>query len=314
MALLKKAISQTFRIMGPKGIQPPSLHCRFLSSSTNRTVPAVSISEEEVKQFEADGATVVRGLFSKEWLEALREAAEENLGHPGPLCDEHVKPGEPGRFHDDQFLWHRHETMRRFIFESPAAEIVRQMSRAKQMRLFYDQLFIKEPGTQTATPWHNDQSYWHLKGNQIISLWLALDPVPKQACLKYVKGSHDWKLIHKITSFSGDDDRYSDPSKESLPGMPDIDSQLDKVELLAWDMEPGDCLIHHGFAIHGASGISTSGARRRGYATRWIGEDVLFDPRPGTMHYSWLKVGLDPKLKPGQPLESEMFPLAITSN
>ena len=36
---------------------------------------------------------------------------------------------QPGRFHDDQFLWRRHETMRRFVYESPAAEIARHMMR-----------------------------------------------------------------------------------------------------------------------------------------------------------------------------------------
>ena len=25
---------------------------------------------------------------------------------------------------------------------------------------FYDQLFVKEPGTAHPTPWHQDQPYW----------------------------------------------------------------------------------------------------------------------------------------------------------
>jgi ectoine hydroxylase-related dioxygenase (phytanoyl-CoA dioxygenase family) len=71
------------------------------------------------------------------------------------------------------------------------------VNRAKQVRLFYDQLFIKEPGTRTETPWHNDHSYWPLIGDQVVSLWLALDYVPKSACVQYVKGSHKWKMMHK---------------------------------------------------------------------------------------------------------------------
>lgn len=69
--------------------------------------------------------------------------------------------------------------------------------RGKQVQLFYDQLFVKEPGTRKSTPWHNDHSYWQLKGNQVISLWLALDRVPKSSCVQYVKGSHKWQLLHK---------------------------------------------------------------------------------------------------------------------
>lgn len=54
-----------------------------------------------------------------------------------------------------------------------------------------------------------------------------------------------------------------------------------KFELLTWDMDPGDCLVHHSLAVHGAPGISSQSGRRRAYATRWFGEDVRFDPRPG---------------------------------
>ncbi|CAK9206065.1 unnamed protein product [Sphagnum troendelagicum] len=282
---------------------------RFFSSASR---VSSLITEEHVRKFEEDGAIVVRQLFAPSWLEDLRAAAEENMKNPGVLCDEHVQRGEPGRFHDDQFLWLRHEPMRRFIFESPAAEIAKHMMRGKQVQLFYDQLFVKEPGTQRTTPWHNDHSYWQLQGNQVISLWLALDPVPKSACLKYVKGSHKWKLLHKISSFSGDQERYRESA--GLPEIPDIDSMGNEVELLSWDMEPGDCLVHHSFMVHGAPGISSESGRRRGYATRWFGETVHFDPRPGTMHFVWLKAGLDPHLNPGDPLHSELFPrISITT-
>uniref|UniRef100_A0A7I4ADD0 Phytanoyl-CoA dioxygenase n=1 Tax=Physcomitrium patens TaxID=3218 RepID=A0A7I4ADD0_PHYPA len=276
-----------------------TLSIRAFSSSFSN-----SISEEEIRRFEEDGATVVRQLFPPEWIDQLRAAAEENMKNPGILCDEHVKPG---RFHDDQFLWRRHETMRRFIYESPAAEIARQMMRGEKVQLFYDQLFVKEPGTRKATPWHNDHSYWQLKGNQVVSLWLALDPVPKSSCVKYVKGSHKWQLFHKIASFSGDEQRYKESA--ALPDAPDIENRRDEFELLTWDMDPGDCLVHHSFAVHGAPGISSQSGRRRAYATRWFGEDVRFDPRPGTMHYVWLNAGLElQNLKAGEPLDSNVFP------
>ncbi|KAL3698588.1 hypothetical protein R1sor_012664 [Riccia sorocarpa] len=269
---------------------------------------APRISEEQVQQFEEDGATVLRGFFSSEWIEQLREAADENLKNPGPLCDESVKPGEPGRFHDDQFLWMRYDVMKRFIFESPAAEIARQMSRANQMRLLHDHLIVKEPGTQTTTPWHNDHSYWPLKGNQIISVWVALDYVPKSSCVQYVKGSHRWQLLHKLNTFSGEAERYK--AMADLPPAPDIDSMSDKVELLSWDLVPGDCLVHQSFSVHGAPGISSSVYRRRAYVTRWVGDDVRWDPRPGTLDFSWRTKGnLDPNLSVGSPMDSDLFPV-----
>lgn len=41
------------------------------------------VSEEEVRRFEEDGATVVRQLFPPEWLDQLRAAAEVNMKNPG---------------------------------------------------------------------------------------------------------------------------------------------------------------------------------------------------------------------------------------
>lgn len=67
-----------------------------------------------------------------------------------------------------------------------------------------------------------------------------------------------------------------------------MDNFVCKLELLTWDMEPGDCLVHHSFAVHGAPGISSQSGRRRAYATRWFGEDVRFDPRPGQFGANWL--------------------------
>ncbi|KAL3683065.1 hypothetical protein R1sor_001087 [Riccia sorocarpa] len=229
---------------------------------------------------------------------------------PGPLSDESVKPGEPGRFHDDQFLWMRFEVMKKFIYESPAAEIARRLSRANEVRLFYDHLIVKEPGTKITTAWHNDHSYWPVRGNQVISVWLALDYVPKSSCVQYVKGSHRWELIHKLTTFAGDTERFKGSSTTNLPPPPDINSMLDKVELLSWDLEPGDCLVHHSFTVHGAPGISPTANRRRAYATRWVGDGVRYEPRPGTMESLWRTVAnLDPKLSPGSPMDSELFPL-----
>ena len=43
-----------------------------------------------------------------------------------------------------------------------------------------------------ATPWHHDQSYYPVDGEDIVSLWIPVDPVPKEACVTFVEGSHRW--------------------------------------------------------------------------------------------------------------------------
>ena len=47
-----------------------------------------------------------------------------------------------------------------FALKSPAAHIAAKMMRLDDVRFFYDQLFIKEPGTLAPTVWHHDLPFW----------------------------------------------------------------------------------------------------------------------------------------------------------
>eukprot|EP00962_Isochrysis_galbana_P038196 scaffold13528_cov126-Isochrysis_galbana.AAC.1 len=155
---------------------------RLSSPATLRTLPRIdpraAISDADIDQLNEEGAIVLRGILAPEWIEVLREAAEANLSNPGPLCDEHsAAQGTAGRFHDDQFLWRRHPEFAEYVLRSGAGALAARAMRSSTAHIFYDQLFVKEPGTTAPTPWHNDTSYWHMEGQQICSIWLALDDV-----------------------------------------------------------------------------------------------------------------------------------------
>jgi ectoine hydroxylase-related dioxygenase (phytanoyl-CoA dioxygenase family) len=173
----------------------------------------------------------------------------------------------------------------------PAAQLAQAVTGSNAMHIFYDQLFVKEPGTRTATPWHTDHSYWQLRGGAVCSLWLPLDTVPGATAVRYAAGSHKWGLKHQIKSFSGDADRYA--ASAALPSLPDIDAMeaAGEVRVLRWDVEPGDVIIFDSFTVHGAPGNSSASVRRRAYATRWASDATRFDARPGTMHYTWVRCG-----------------------
>ena len=293
---------------------------RFFSTRPLPKVDAATvISDADVARFSNDGAIVVRGMVGPEWVEALRETAEKNLREPGPLCDEHADAqGTGGRFHDDQFLWHRHDTCRDYVLNSGVGEVAARAMGSRTAHILYDQLFVKEPGTAASTPWHNDTSYWHIKGMQVCSVWVALDEVTTDRGLSYVKGSHRWNFLHRITNFSGashsDKNTYDDVDQAELPPVPDINSGVasGEYELLAWDMEPGDCLLFYSAMMHGAPGNPPdSPHRRRGYATRWCGDDIVFDDRPGTMHTGWRSHGFDCGLSQGDPIACALHPNVV---
>ena len=152
--------------------------------------PLRAVTPEEREAYERDGVVCLRGIFPLEWIGFLADAVDEAMANPGPHAEEYEGKDGKGRFFGDLELAERLPSFRRFILESPAAEIAGRVMGASRINFFYDQLLVKEPGTAARTPWHQDQPYWAVSGRQVCSLWLPLDPVPEEVAVEYVCTSH----------------------------------------------------------------------------------------------------------------------------
>jgi ectoine hydroxylase-related dioxygenase (phytanoyl-CoA dioxygenase family) len=258
------------------------------------------ISDDAVEQYTRDGATCLRGMFDSGWIERLRLAVDHGQGPSVDMTGTDAR----GRFHGRVRMWQTDPVFRDFVFNSPAAAIARRLMGANEVRFFHDQLFIKEPGTTDCTPWHHDQPYWPVLGEHVCSIWLALDPVTKESSgLEYVKGSHRWRKRFTPADFGS---LNVDAVREGgADPIPHIDAHRERYEFLSWDMEPGDCLVHHSLAVHGAQGNSSAIIRRRALSTRWLGDEAYYRPQAGR-HDSPYQLD---HLEPGQKLEAECFPI-----
>jgi ectoine hydroxylase-related dioxygenase (phytanoyl-CoA dioxygenase family) len=262
--------------------------------------PFREITQDEITTFHKDGIVFLKGFFNMDWVEKLREQAEIDLASPGRLHQELTQGESGGRFFFDTFLWTFNDGFKEFVMSSPAAEMAGQMMRAEKINVFFDQLLIKEPGTAERTPWHQDLPYWPVDGEQVCTLWLALDPVDAETgAVEYVKGSHLWGQGYKPPAFAGDD-KY----KLALPPVPDIEAQRDELDIAQFEFDPGDCTIHHGKLVHGAPGNARSDLRRRAYVTRWAGDDAIYTPDPEKQEMMW-----DPEIEAGDPLDSDLWPV-----
>lgn len=247
--------------------------------------------------YEADGIVCLRGVIPLAWIALLREAVEVALAEPGPHAEEYAKGG--GRFFGDLDLWQRHEPFRRFVMESPAAEIAGRIMGASKANFFYDQLLVKEPGTAERTPWHQDQPYWAVAGRQVCSIWLPLDPVTQETCVEYVAGSHAWPAFSPY-HFS-DGRPYADTG---LPPLPDIEAERQRHRIVSFAMEPGDCLVFQAMIVHGAP-ANRSANRRRALATRWTGDDARYCLRAGEVAIPTSVPGL----RHGDVMDCALFPV-----
>jgi len=128
-----------------------------------------------------------------------------NAGAGAPTVDDRpvlvAKPGEAGVFFYAMFLWRRYEVFRRFAFESPAADLARQVMESETLTFYYDLILAKEPGASSPTPWHYDAAYWPVAGAQVCNLWTALDDIPQATALRFVRGSHRRVENHRAVGF-----------------------------------------------------------------------------------------------------------------
>ena len=261
------------------------------------------LTPEHKRTYARDGVVKVSGAFDPKWVEFLRKATDDNMNNPGVMAEEYAKEENSTRFFGDQYIWTRNDDFRKFVFESEAAVIAAEIMGSAKINMFFDHLLVKEPGSIEPTPWHQDGPYWKIKGEQICSIWFSMDEITEEnGGVRYVKGSHKTGIRYRPESFSGEG--HVEYGEAGLQKMPDIDGTVPQDQIICYDLKPGDCLIHHANIIHGARGNKSSATRRRGYATRWTGDDVVWDPRAGTT-----AVLRDPALKPGDPLDCDLFPV-----
>lgn len=261
------------------------------------------ISQKNIADFDRDGVVCLRNRFEARWIERLAQGFERNLANPGPYATSYTPEGNPGGYLDDLMNWDRIPEYRSFVFESPAARIAGELTRSRHCRIFLENMLIKLPGTREASPWHQDQPYYCVEGDRLCSVWLPLDSISRDVCVEFVAGSHRWGKLFTPIRF-GDHSPYAYPSG-TFDAPPDIDAEISRHEILAWDMEPGDCLVFHMRIVHRAPATGHLATSRRAFSTRWLGDDAVYVKRAGV---TFPEIS-SPRPKVGGLMDHPSFPI-----
>ena len=263
-----------------------------------------ALSEQLIADYQRDGAVCIRSVIDEHWLSVLADGIANNLRRPGPQGREYTKDrgDAPGFFFGDAAVWQFIPQYQDFLFNSPVAEIAALLTGASKINLYFDGIFVRGPNTPSRTPWHQDVPYWPIEGDQMCTVWIPLDPVPREGSVEYVKGSHRWGKVFRPKSFFEAKEDYASNVEDQVP-MPDFEQLRETYDLLGWEMRPGDVQCFHGHVIHGAAGNNTTGERRT-FQARLSGDDMTYIERDADMHPVFPQCGL----KPGDPIGGPMFP------
>ena len=236
------------------------------------------LSEETIAAYRQDGVTVVRGLFAA-FVDTIRAGIDRNMAEPGPYAAENLHDGEEGRFFDDYCNWNRIPEFERAIRESELADVAAELMGSSRVQLFHDHVLVKEPGTAKPTPWHQDGPYYFVEGEHTISFWSPMDPV-REASLRCVAGSHRWPKPVEPRRWLADTSFYPDPDAYMPVPDPDAPENRGVMDVVEWEMEPGDAVAFDFRTLHGARG-NTAATRRRAFSVRLVGDDARAVERPG---------------------------------
>lgn len=146
------------------------------------------------------------------------------------------------------------------VYHRRALAISRELM-GHDLKMDFDMLINKAPGTNTITPWHQDEAYWmNMPDKRAVSCWLALDDATRDnGCMWFVPGSNQQNVRPH---------RYA--AKEGGALVCDVaDGEGIAVELAA-----GSCTFHHGRTLH-YSGGNTSTRQRRAFIINFRPDDMI---------------------------------------
>ena len=291
------------------------------------------LDSEKSASFHKDGAILLQGVLSNEWVELLAAGLDECYEEPDGMSSALVSPKSELRI--DQFPAGRSEKLRKFIYESPLPSLIGAVIDGP-IRFYMDQMFYKPAGQLMPTPWHQDTSYYNVEGHDLIRAWVSPDIVPREASLEIVKGSHLWNVTYRplagrdpvlseeeheariamaeefgIYERPGEDFSYNSATMDkSLPETPNIEASRDSFDILGWHFEPGDVILFHGNVLHAAQGDIVLPYPRRSHAIMYAGPDIRYIKRPGQIIPDPVALSeMNPQT--GQPLSEfgDIFPL-----
>ena len=115
--------------------------------------------------------------------------SNDYAGPPPPGCGGDDQRGR-GRFFDDYVNWGQISEFRRATLSGPLPRIAADLMGTRRPCFYHEHVLMKEPGTVSQTPWHQDDPYYGVDSNVNVSLWVPLDPVPDVVALHMLAGSH----------------------------------------------------------------------------------------------------------------------------
>jgi ectoine hydroxylase-related dioxygenase (phytanoyl-CoA dioxygenase family) len=260
---------------------------------------------ERAVAYRRDGVAVLPAVLDGAQLELLAEGVEYNRTHPSPWAHWYTDTSTAVGFWSDYVTWPEVPAYEEIGLRSVLPTLAAELMGSQQVRFFHEHVLVKEPGAVEPTPWHHDQPYYCVDGDQSVSFWIALDAVPEESALRFIAGSHLWGRWFVPRRFV-DHVPYAD-AQDRFEILPEFDDEIAALghTVISTPVEPGDIVAFHFRTVHSAPG-NLRASRRRAVSFRYVGDDATTATRP------WLHSPPFDGIVDGAPLDGDgRFPVCF---
>jgi ectoine hydroxylase-related dioxygenase (phytanoyl-CoA dioxygenase family) len=233
------------------------------------------IKPEDVDFYNENGYLLVKGVYSREEVEEMREAvdkiiqraARSKLDRNHAWGGDYLPPEELKKlvlkgFHDVHY--HDSAFMRAVIHPNMTAILSRLIG--PNVLLHHTKMLVKPPENGAAFPMHQDHPYFPHQNHTMLAASVHLDAAdPENGCLRVIPGSHKQGPLPHVGRYYLDHREY--PIRMGTP----------------CPAEPGDVLFFNYLTIHGSERNASDRIRR----------NVLFQYREASdfpvqnVHFDW---------------------------
>ena len=265
-------------------------------------------TSDEVTRYQTEGVAFLPGLVDDKTAKSLLDEADRRRTAPGRFSSNLSKHGD---FFEERMSHRESELFRHFAFDSGLGKAVAPFMGTTKVRFFFDHLFMCGPDTPTEHYWHQDLPYWPVTGDQICSVWLALtDCDSESSALQLVPRTHKGPL-YGVREFGDSEDYGGATERSGGDRIPKYHLNPETHGIISRNAKAGDAFIFHAKTMHGSGGNRSTDRRRVAYSTRWIGDDVRWQPNPVFSDDAIMQAASDVAV--GKPLDSPNFPIVWQS-
>lgn len=253
-----------------------------------------TLSSEAIEHFRTEGFIKLKQVCSPRALLLLRQELEGLL--------EESAAANPGvRFQSLEMLWTLAPLSRAFVRSRRLGRLAAELLGVEAVRLYHDNVLSKLPDGGR-TPWHYDAHHYPIASENAITLWLPLQPTPREmGPLAFARGIDEWQQFADL-QFSKFDDSYDREIARVL--------EQGGVAIEDGPFEIGELSFHHTRCLHTA-GPNRTNLPRLVFSTTYFEDGARLVDSPTLISGDYEK--FMPGIGPGDVIDSELNPVLYSA-